>query len=264
MSRLGDASRPRGVTLAFTERTGGVSCGPYASLNLGDACGDDAEAVAENRRRVLDAMGFAGDTTRLVNPVQVHGTDVVVIADGHDSPEEGARRARQGADAVVCTRPDVPVLLCAADCALVVLVTEAAEGSGAFAVVHSGWRGTIGRISAKALAILCEVSGTTPEDVLAYVGPHIGAADFEVSCDLADEFRDAFGKAVTPDARHVDLGLAIRIGLRGAGVPEASIVSFDESVCAQTERFFSYRASGGTCGRHGAVAFIGTMDKEDM
>ena len=142
---LADAERPCGVTLAFTERTGGVSAAPYASLNLGDACGDRAEDVAANRRRALDAIGAGACAERLVNPRQVHGDEVVVVREGTDAAVAAARRqAREGADAVVCLATDVPVLLCYADCVPVVLVAP-----GGFAVVHSGWRGTDARIAAK-------------------------------------------------------------------------------------------------------------------
>ena len=181
---LSDARVAGGVSFAFTERAGGVSAAPYASLNLGDACGDDACAVAENRRRALAALGAEHLAGRLVNPRQVHGDAVVRVASGDDAAVRAAcEEARAGADAVVCTAPGVPVLLCFADCVPVVLVAP-----GAFAVVHSGWRGTIARIAEKAARTLCAEAGCAPADLLAYVGPHIGAADYEVSEELAASF----------------------------------------------------------------------------
>lgn len=128
MTLLEDASRPHGVTLAFTERTGGCSAGQYASLNLGDACGDDVAAVEKNRMLALEAVGAGKWSANLVNPKQVHGDHVVVVrsCDKADLATAVAE-ARSGADAVVCTARHVPVLLCLADCVPVVLV---APGGG--------------------------------------------------------------------------------------------------------------------------------------
>lgn len=249
---LGDKRRPCGVTLGFTERTGGVSRGCYASLNLGDACGDDPAAVAENRRRALEAVGAGECAGRLVNPKQVHGDHVVTVtsADGA-SVAAAAAEARAGADAVVCTAPGVPVLLCYADCVPVVLVTP-----GGFAVVHSGWRGSIARISAKALRALNEATGTSPEEALAYVGPHIGTADYEVSAELLARFVAKFGPGVDGGSRHLDLGYAVRRALEDAGVPPGSVADAGVSTASATGRFFSHRAEHGHTGRHGALAFI--------
>lgn len=249
---LGDRSRPCGVTLAFTERTGGVSREPYASLDLGDACGDDPAAVAENRRRVLAAVGCEGSADGLVNPRQVHG-DHVVVVDSAD-PGDVARaqaEAREGADAVVCTVPGVPVLLCFADCVPVILVAP-----GGFAVVHSGWRGTIVRIAAKALGTLLQRTGAAASEAMAYVGPHIGVGDYEVSPELLGRFTGEFGPSVAGEGCRLDLGRAVRLALEEAGVPGTSIVDAGVSTASATDRFYSYRAEGGTCGRHGAIALM--------
>ena len=249
---LGDLRRPGGVTLAFTERTGGSSSAPFDSLNLGDACGDDDTAVAANRSQLLEALGVGHLIDRLVNPVQVHGSKVLVIRDGADAAVREAQRiAREGLDAVVCGVPDVPVLLCFADCVPVVLVA-----AGAFAVVHSGWRGTIERIAAKALNELVNLAGCTPEEVLCYVGPHISGPDYEVSQELAEQFAVEFGDEVLCDATHLDLGAAVRASLVAVGVPVESIDDTLPSTASNTDRFFSYRAEQGSCGRHGAIAVL--------
>lgn len=247
---IGDQSVPDGVTLAFTEREGGVSSGGYSSLNLGDACGDDPAAVAENRRRALAAIGAEGLEQRLVNPKQVHGDNVVVVRAGDDASVAAAQRsARSGADAVVVTARRVPVLLCFADCVPVIIVAP-----GGFAVAHSGWRGTMAKISAKAVRTLMDEVGCGPSELLAYVGPHIGGADYEVSEELAVRFSDAFGSHVLVSPRHLDLGAAVMDALAEAGVSREQVSCVDASTASATDRFFSYRASGGSCGRHGAIA----------
>lgn len=247
---LSDVRRPGGVTLAFTERTGGVSSGPYASLNLGDACGDDAGAVSANRVRLADALGIGHLSGRLVNPRQVHGDHVVTITSGAPAAVAAAQReAREGADAVVCAAADVPVLLCFADCVPVVMVAP-----GAFAVVHSGWRGTMARICAKALDALTASAGCVAGEVLCYVGPHISGADYEVPEDRARRFSAAFGDGAAPGGDHVDLGFAVRLTLEACGVRTDAIEDDCPSTTSCTQRFFSYRGEGGTTGRHGAVA----------
>ena len=257
---LGDQRRPGGVTLAFTERTGGYSLMPYASLNLGDACGDREETVAANRRMLLQALDCGQLGERLVNPRQVHGSEVLVISDASDAAVAQARHdAREGVDAIVCSAREVPVLLCFADCVPVVLVAP-----GAFAVIHSGWRGTYARISQKALRALVQLTGVAASEVLAYVGPHIGGADYEVSRGLAEQFAEAFGEGAAPDATHVDLGFAVRKTLMEAGVREEAIWDECPSTASCTKRFYSYRAEGGTCGRYGAIAVLLDQDEREV
>lgn len=255
---LSDARVAGGVTFAFTERTGGVSEAPYASLNLGDACGDDPARVAENRRRALGAIGADGLADRLVTPRQVHGDKVVRVASGDDGAvRAAAREAREGADAVVCTAEGVPVLLCFADCVPVVLVCP-----GGFAVVHSGWRGTMARIVAKAARALSEQAGADAGEIRAYVGPHVLARDYEVSAELAARFAAEFGPGVIVGERNLDLSAALAATLAEAGVGEGSVAWCGDSTASTTPRFFSYRAEGGVCGRHGALAVMGGSGPE--
>jgi YfiH family protein len=249
---LADVSRPGGVTFAFTERTGGVSSAPYASLNLGGACGDDPAHVLENRRRALVALGAGACADRLVMPNQVHGDTILAIGSSTAAALADVRsRADRGADGIVCTASDVPVMLCFADCVPVVLVAP-----GAFAVVHSGWRGTIARISGKALGILCDEASCAPSDVMAYVGPHVTGDSYDVSPELLARFEGEFGRMVRVGERGLDLAAAIVATLTSLGASPDHIVDPNLSTVGDVARFYSYRAEGGTCGRHGAMAFL--------
>lgn len=243
-----------GVTFAFTERSGGVSMGPYASLNLGGSCGDDPASVAENRRRALAAIGAEQLEERLVNPRQVHGDHVVVVSSSSDESVVAAQaEARAGSDAVVCTVSDVPLLLCFADCVPVVIVAP-----GGVAVAHSGWRGTIVRIAATTARVLMDATGANAVELCAYIGPHVGMADYKVSPELAARFSGEFGAEVVGPDCTLDLGRAVRIALFDLGLDETQVVECQDSTASCTDRFFSYRAEGGKCGRHGALAVIGT------
>lgn len=240
------------IRFAFTERTGGVSKAPYASLNLGTHVGDDPDAVAENRRRVLAAIGAEENQARLIVPNQVHGDTVVTIAS--DADEELARvrdRALAGADAIVCTAPGVPVLLCFADCVPVVLTAP-----GGFAVVHSGWKGTYAGIAGTAARALAEAAGCSPREIDAFIGPHILGDEYEVSVELMERFAARFPDVDCGAGRLLDLSRAIRASLADAGVEAHRIVDPQLSTMRENDRFFSYRAEGGVCGRHAAVAYM--------
>lgn len=249
----GDESRPYGVTFGFTERTGGVSEVPYDSLNLGARCGDDPEAVKQNRSRALAALGAQGIASRLIEPKQVHGDRVVVVRSSNSEELSRVRtEALQGADAIVCTAPEVPVLLCFADCVPVVLVAP-----GGFAVVHSGWRGTLARISAKAARVLMQETGALAKDTFAYVGPHILGADYEVSSELIDTFMAEFATIarVEGTTRNLDMSACIACALQEVGISSEHIVDACPSTATHTDMFYSYRAEQGQCGRHAAIAY---------
>lgn len=250
------AQSPDGVTFAFTERAGGVSEGAFASLNVGCDCGDDDACVQANRSRALAALGAQGLEGALVNPKQVHGSHIVYVRSPRDVPLAQAK-ARLGADAVVCVCPQVPVLLCSADCVLVVLVAP-----GGFAVAHSGWRGTIERVAAKAARALAEELAIDPAQLKAYLGPHIREVDYEVSPELAQTFIEAFGTPASPDGRHLNLAFAIEGALAREGVMSCIDACPEASTAQDAERFFSYRANGGECGRIGAFAVMGAHDPE--
>lgn len=244
-----DACGP--VTIAFTERTGGVSQPPFASLNLGTHVGDDAQAVAENRRRVLAALDAEDVACRLLVPNQVHGDHVAVVTSSEPAQLDAVRdEIARGADAIVCTVTDVPVMLCYADCVPVVLASP--EG---FAVIHSGWKGTYARISAKAARILMQTTGADASSIRAYIGPHIRGDEYEVSSDLVQRFAERF-PGIDAAGSLLDLASCIRQALAKVGVPEEAIDDAGLSTIRMNDRFFSYRAEHGTCGRHAAVAIM--------
>ena len=240
------------ITFAFTERTGGVSEPPYASLNLASHVGDDPFAVQENRRRVLEAMGCSDCADNLLVPNQVHGDCVVVVRQhGAEYLEDMRDNISEGADAIVCTTPQVPVMLCFADCVPVVLTTPRG-----FAVVHSGWKGTYARIAGKTARILCEETGCDPDDLQAFIGPHILADEYEVSAELIHKFSLQFDNINTFGPRLLDLSRAIRQSLEETGVRSCDIHDLGLSTMQLNDRFFSYRLEIGACGRHAAVCVM--------
>ena len=247
------AARDYGVRFGFTERTGGVSSAPFASLNLGSHVGDDISCVEENRRRTLAAFGCEHALNRLLVPNQVHGDHIAVVRSASEDELEHVRaEIAEGADAIVCVAPDVPVMLCFADCVPVVLT--APQG---FAVIHSGWKGTYARIAAKAARVLMSEMGCAPENIRAYIGPHIQGDEYEVSEDLIEKFDAEFGWDNAGKTRLLSLSSAIRQALVEAGVPDNQIEDQHLSTVRENDRFFSYRAENGNTGRHTAFAYMG-------
>lgn len=243
-----------GVRVAFTGREGGGSAPPYDALNLGSHVGDDACAVEANRALVLQALGAS--EAQLVVPNQVHGDVLVDVASADPAAVAAARAGAQaGADALAVEAANVAALLCFADCVPVVVVSP----TGRFAVAHAGWRGAVAGIAGKAARRLArldeaELGAGAAAAYNAYLGPHIHAECFETGPDVRDRFAQRFGEDVAQDARHVDLAAALRCDLADAGLVSQRIVDAGACTACEPDRYFSHRASGGCCGRHGAVA----------
>lgn len=244
-----------GVRIAFTGREGGVSRAPFDSFNLGTHVHDDPAAVLTNRSRLLSA--FEKPDMPLLVPNQVHGDVVVSVDDVSVSAlEDVAKKAQMGSDALVVGVSEVGALLCFADCVPVIVVSP----TGRFAVIHAGWRGVMNGIAVKTVRQMIAKDSASVGQIASsqynvYIGPHIHASCFETSEDVRDRFVERFGDTCAPDSRHVSLLDALRIDLTKAGVRKDRIV--DAGICSvcSHDTYFSYRASGGTCGRHGAFAY---------
>jgi purine-nucleoside/S-methyl-5'-thioadenosine phosphorylase / adenosine deaminase len=208
-----------GATALFTTRRGGVSEGPYASLNVGLRTDDDPGRVAANRERVRAQAG----AQRLAQGHQVHGTHVVV--DGEDAED---------ADGQVTTQPGVAAIVLVADCLPVALAGPDAAG-----VVHAGWRGLAGGVLEAGVAAL----GRGP--VAAAIGPGIGPCCYEVG----DDVRAVFGSTEPT----LDLKAVARARLQAAGVQEIH----DCALCTacDPQRFFSHRRDRGVTGRQAGLAW---------
>lgn len=238
-------SRLLPVPHGFATRTGGVSEGPYASLNLGFAVGDERARVEENHRRLAEAAGAALDALHTVK--QVHGDRVLQAAEGEGT---GTLRPQQGeADALWTERPGDWVAVGTADCVPILLVDP--DGKRV-AAVHSGWRGTDLDISARAVEALV-ARGARPERVLAAVGPCIQRCCYEVSEELGQRFTARFGPEVV-QAREgsvrLDLARAVRLTLLRAGLKEGHVDVLEDCTACDAGRFFSHRRDAGRTGRH--------------
>ncbi|HRQ65136.1 MAG TPA: peptidoglycan editing factor PgeF [Xanthomonadaceae bacterium] len=238
-----DWPAPAGVRALTTTRDGpGVSEGAFAAFNLGDRCGDEPSSVAANRARLLEMLALP-EAPRWLS--QVHGRDVACFdRDGAPSlPESDASVSmRAGRVLAVLTADCLPVLLCSED------------GSG-IAVAHAGWRG----LAAGVLEATVRAMATPPNQVLAWLGPAIGAQRYEVGVEVREAFvmRDAGAASAFGDVRaghwHCDLYALARRRLAGCGVTRV----YGGGLCTYSDaaRFYSYRRDGRT-GRMASLIWV--------
>lgn len=225
---------PGPYEVVFSTRTGGVSEGPYASLNLGRLTGDDVECVDENRRRVCAEVG--GGLDRLALNRQIHSTVI-------RRAEPGVRGEQ--ADALWTDERDVPMLAFAADCLPIALVRTNGSAPAA-AVLHAGWRGLLGGIVGAGVA-------TLGESARACIGPAIGPCCYEVGAEVSEPFAEAFGADVVR-GRNLDLRAAAERALRAAGVVDVEHVEL--CTACNPELLFSHRRTGKPRGVQGVIARV--------
>ena len=229
-----------GADVVFSTRRGGVSEGPYESLNLGVLTGDERERVIENRGLFAGDAGI--DAERIAMGWQVHGTEVHEW-DGPDGkrafldPQGGHLKV----DAHVTREPELGLLVLVADCLPVALA-----GDGAVAMVHCGWRGLAGGIIERAAGRLGDGGPLS-----AAVGPGIGPCCYEVG----DEVRAALGgHPGAAKGRALDLRAVADAQLRAAGVERIEHV--DLCTSCRDDLFFSHRRDRGVTGRQGGMAWL--------
>ncbi|WP_127069280.1 peptidoglycan editing factor PgeF [Veillonella sp. 3891] len=255
------------LTHGVTYRYGGVSKDSFDSFNMGLHVGDTPEAVAENRKRLAKVLGV--DSHRLTCGEQVHGVGVTrvtqeLVGRGAFSWDDSI----PDSDAIHTNLVNVPLLLLVADC-VPVLIYDAVHH--AVAVVHAGWRGAIAHIVESTMDSMCDEYGTLSSDCYLFIGPSIGADSFEVSEEIAEQFRqDMYTLGLLPvdqvvryiqrqgqrtPTPHVNLKRYIAACMTQKGVPleQVSVSSTDTMT---TDGCYSYRRDQGRTGRMAMFAVL--------
>jgi YfiH family protein len=227
--RFDNLSQIPGVVHGISTRTGGVSEGRCASLNVSYSVGDEAANVDENLRRISSTVGSRRED--LFAAYQVHGREVTIV----DAHTEGGPHC----DVLITRSPEKTLMLRYADCTPVLL---ADPKQGAVGVVHAGWRGSAVRASAAAVEALRDAFGSRPSDLMAGIGPAIGPCCYEVGEDVVNAFSDR--ASLFADGK-LNLWEANRQALVEAGVPSEQIEVAAVCTQCQADRFFSHRANGG-------------------
>jgi len=234
-----DWPAPRRVGAAFSLRSGGTSTGPYASLNVGAHVGDAPMAVADNRVRLRQSLGLPAEPLWLE---QVHGATVARF----EGPE------RPVADAAIAFEAGQVCAVMVADCLPVLLADRAGSCVG---IAHAGWRGLAAGVIEATVAAL----PARPDSLMAWLGPAIGPAAFEVGAEVRERFM-----AVDPAAQAefrpgrgdrwwADLYGLARRRLAGAGI--TAVHGGEFCTVSDPARFFSYRRDGLT-GRMAALVWL--------
>jgi YfiH family protein len=225
-----------GAQIGFTTRKGGVSDGPFESLNLGALTDDLDERVRENRLRVAQTCGISPD--RIAFSKQVHGTE---IQEWHKPPEDGrfstTSPVAEHADGHTSSLRGLGLMVFTADCVPVVLASPSRVS-----ILHCGWRPLAAGIIEQAISRYGASS--------AAIGPGIGGCCYEVGQDVLACFSDLDGVC---DDRRLDLRAVIRKKLDGLGVSRVEDV--DLCTSCRGDLFFSHRRDGGVTGRQGAIVW---------
>ena len=245
--RAGAGTQPRGRPetidldlpggqVAFSTRRGGVSEGPYESLNLGILTDDEPARVTRNRKRLAEQVGLEPDAIAM--GWQVHGAQLKEWGESAPRRPDFAARPTPGkpvldrADAHATAAEGLGLLVLVADCLPVALVAP-----GRVAMLHCGWRGLAAGIVERALA-------TFDQPPVAAIGPGIGTCCYEVGDEVRDEFRELEGVTI---GRRLDLKAVARAKLRDGGVDRIEDVGLCTS--CRPDLFFSHRRDGGVTGR---------------
>lgn len=221
-----------GITHGFFGRRGGVSTGDLASLNCGLGSGDDPALIAENRRRVADAVlpGAA-----LTGVYQVHGNRCIIVDDKSDLT------ARPEADALATRTPGIVLGILTADC---VPVLFADRDTGVIGAAHAGWKGALAGVTDATLAAM-ESLGARRANIAAAIGPCIGRASYEVDDAFVERFTTAdpanerFFAAAKPGHAMFDIAAYVAARLAAAGLTRIAIGGQDTYALQQD--YFSYR-----------------------
>ena len=257
-----DHLKKAGIKHGYSTKHGGISTGPYATMNLNFGRGDLEENVLENYNIIGKALEM--DSRRMCLSKQTHTTNVRVVTEADAGNGILRPRPYDDVDGLMTNVPNLPLVTHFADCVPLFFYDPVHQ---AIALSHSGWRGTVGKIGKVTIEKMQEVYGTNPADLLCGIGPSICKDCYEVSLEVAEAFRAAFSEEVCreilapsnkrpEDETHfqLDLWKACKAAMMEAGVPEKQIEVTEYCTHCHPELFFSHRALGEV--RGGQAAFL--------
>ena len=243
----------------FSTRLGGVSKEHLYSMNLSFARGDRKENVRENFQRIAHAVGFSEE--KMVFTHQTHTTNVRKVTEEDWGKGFSRERDYSDVDGLITNVPQTVLTTFYADCVPIYLMDPVKKAIG---LCHSGWRGTVGRISQVTIARMQEESGSDPKDILAAVGPSICQNCYEVSGDVIEQFQDSFREKYWKELFYqkengkyqLNLWKANEIILEEAGITKEQISVTDICTCCNPQLLYSHRASKGQRGNLAAFLMI--------
>ena len=231
------------VIHSISTRLGGISNPPFDGLNLALHVGDESKDVLFNRKNFLLSLGYS--LKDLVTPNQVHGEKIFRVEEvNRGAGSENYSDAIAETDALITNIPDLPLMLCFADCVPILFVdTE----NFAVGIAHGGWKGTMKKIAAKTFQSMSREFGTREKNCLVGIAPSIGPCCYEVGEEVRQAAEENFPSQSEKilserDGKiFLDLWEANKIQLLEAGLPEENIDVAKECTCCKSGWYFSYR-----------------------
>ena len=228
-----------GIRHFFSTKKGGVSTGPYARLNLGIYTEDSSINVDENMRRIFLSAGMNKENAVYLR--QAHGNSIYEVTRDNLNNIRGME-----GDGLITRERNIPIGIFTADCVPILIYDRVNKIAAA---LHGGWKGTELKIVKKAVELMSQRMGSSPDNVLASIGPSIGECCFEVSADVASKFSSSRQR----DGRlYVDLAKENVDQLERCGVPPGSISISGICTFCSSDTLFSYRRDKGVTGRMGS------------
>lgn len=246
----------------FSTRLGGVSQEHLSSMNLSFSRGDQEENVRENYRRIAAAIGFALEN--LVCSDQTHTTNIRKVTEADRGKGFLCPKDYTDVDGLITNVPGIVLATFYADCVPLYFVDPVKKAIG---LVHSGWRGTVGKIGRAAVEAMGREYGSNPEDLLAAIGPSICQDCYEVSEDVIEEFRKSFSLEMWKELFYQKENGKYQLNLWKAneqimlecGIRKEHISVTDICTCCNPMLLYSHRASKGKRGN--LAAFLGICEK---
>lgn len=239
------------ITHFFTTKAGGFSSGKIKGLNLGFRVGDDFEDVRKNYMQI--AQDFDIPFEKIIAAKQTHSSDIKIVTETDAGFGVDRLDKTFECDGLVTNCPNLPIMVFYADCVPILMFDAIA---GVVAAVHSGWRGTVSEIAEKAVFVMQQKFGTSPENIKAAIGPSIGKCCFEVGEEVACNFEKDLVCDLETGKFKVDLWEANKKILLKAGLLAQNIEVLDMCTMCHSDLLYSYRVDGEKTGRMGALIMI--------
>lgn len=249
-------SRIEGIKHLFTTRLGGVSEGIFSTMNFSFTRGDKKESVEENFRRIAAVLGCRAED--IVCADQTHTTNIRYVTKADAGKGVVTEKDYSDIDGLITKEPGIALATFYADCVPLYFADPVKRVIG---LAHSGWRGTVGRIGEKMLTKMITDFGCEKQDILVAIGPSICKDCYEVSEDVAEQFKKEFGREVLEDGKEsgkfqLDLWRANELVFLQAGLVREQITVTDICTCCNDSVLFSHRASRGKRGNLGAFLML--------
>ncbi|EOD01274.1 peptidoglycan editing factor PgeF [Caldisalinibacter kiritimatiensis] len=239
----------------FTTRFGGVSPGPYESLNLGINTGDDNENITENFNRIIKLMDSTIDDIVVSN--QLHTTNIEIIEGNEEyNGIDNRKLMKQGIDGLITNKRDITLFTFYADCVPLFYLDIKKKVIG---LAHAGWRGTVNKIASKMVDLMTKKYNCAPKDILVGIGPSIGPCCYVVGDDVYKKFNKNFtnlNNLMKPSGEgkwYLNLWEANKQALQEIGILDRNIIVSEICTSCHTELLFSFRKELGETGRMAAI-----------